>query len=46
MVADPIEMSLNMDAVPMPWMQCHGRWMQYVVTVDLLPMKEDAVSLL
>ena len=30
-------------SVSRQWMQCPTRWMQYVVTKDAVPMKEDAV---
>ena len=36
---------LNVDAVPMQWMQCPTRQMQYVVTEDAVPMKVDEVIL-
>ena len=42
----PCAMSLNSDAVPMQWMQCHTRFMQYVVTEHAVNMKVDAVILL
>ena len=38
-------LSLNVDAVPMQWLQCHRRWIQYVVMDDAVPTKVDAVSL-
>ena len=43
--AVPRSVSLNVDAVPMQWMQGTKRWLQYVVTEDVVPMKVDAVSL-
>ena len=45
MVAVPTAVSLNLDAVPMQWMQCPPTCMQYVVTEDAVPMKVDAVFL-
>ncbi len=36
---------MNVDAVPIQWMQCPTRWMQYVVMEDAVPMKVDAVIL-
>ena len=45
MAAVPPTVSLNVDAEPMQGMQCPTRWMQYVVTEDEVPTKEDAVSL-
>ena len=36
-------LSLNVDALPMQWMECPTRWMQYVMTYDAVPMKGDAV---
>ena len=42
MVLVPTAVLLNEDAVPMQWMHCPTRWMQYVVTEDAVPMKEDA----
>ncbi len=44
-VAVPPSVSLNVDAVPMQWMQCPTRWMQYVVMEDAVPTKVDAVIL-
>ena len=44
-VAEPTEVSLNVHAVPMQWLQCHRRWIQYVVMDDAVPTKVDAVSL-
>ena len=44
-VAVGVAVSQNVDSVPTPWMQCHRRWMQYVVTEDPVPTKEEAVSL-
>ena len=38
-------LSLDVDAVPMPWLQCHRRWMQFVVLEEAVLMKVDAVSL-
>ena len=38
-------LSLNVDAVPMQWLQCHRRWMQYVVMEVAVPTKVDAVIL-
>ena len=46
MVAVPPALSLNVDAVPMHWLQCDRRWMQFVVTEDALLTKVDAVSML
>ena len=37
--------SLKVTAVPMQWMQCTYRLMQYVVTEVAVPMKVDAVPL-
>ena len=34
--------SLNVDSVPMQWLQCHRWWMQYVVTEDAVLTKVDA----
>uniref|UniRef100_A0A914R6D7 Phlebovirus glycoprotein G2 fusion domain-containing protein n=1 Tax=Parascaris equorum TaxID=6256 RepID=A0A914R6D7_PAREQ len=45
MVAVPPATSGKADAMPMQWMQCPTRWMQYVVTEDAVPMKLDAVIL-
>ena len=45
MVAVPPATSGKADAMPMQWMQCPTRWMQYVVTEDAVPMKLDAVYL-
>ena len=45
MVAEPTAVSLNVDAVPMQWMQCPTMCMQYVVMEDAVPMKVDAVIL-
>ena len=42
-VAVPHAGSLNENAVPLQWIQCPTRWMQYVMTDDALPMKVDAV---
>ena len=33
---------LSLDAVPMQWMQCPTRGVQYVVTDDAVPMKVGA----
>ena len=44
-VAVPPALSLNVNAVPRHWLQCHRRWMQFVVTEDAVPMKVDAVLL-
>ena len=43
MVAVPSALSLNGDAVPMHWLQCHSRWMLYVVMEDAVLRKVDAV---
>ena len=43
MVAEPTAVSLNVDAVPMQWMQCTTMCMQCVVADDAVPMKVDAV---
>ena len=45
MVAVPLAVSLNVDAVPMHWIQCPTRWMQYVLTDNAMAMKLDAVIL-
>ena len=37
--------SLNVEAVPMQWIQCRTRWMLYVVMEDAVPMTVDAVKL-
>ena len=44
-VAEPAAVSLNLDAVPMQWMQFPTMCMQYLVREDAGPMKEDAVIL-
>ena len=44
-VVVPPEMSSNVDAVPVQWMKCNTKWMQYVVMEDAVPMKVDAVLL-
>ena len=44
-VAEPSAVSLNVDAVPTPWMQCNRRGMECVVTEDAVFTKRDAVSL-
>ena len=36
--------SLNENAMPLQWIQCPTRWMQYVVMEDAVPTKMDAVS--
>ena len=41
----PSALSQNVAAVPMQWMQCPSRWMQYAVTDDAVPMKVDAVCM-
>ena len=43
--AMPPEMSGNVDALPMQWMKCPTRWMQYVLTEDAVPIMVDAVLL-
>ena len=35
--------SLKVNAVPMQWMQCHTRWMHYVVMEDAVPTTVGAV---
>ena len=45
MFAEPLAMSLNVNAVPMQCLQCDPRWMQYVVKWDSVPMEDDAVIL-
>ena len=45
MVEVPHAGSLNENAVPLQWIQCPTRWMQYVMTDDALPMKVHAVFL-
>ena len=35
----PPAMSGNVDAVPMQWMNCPTRWMQYAVMEDAVPMQ-------
>ena len=44
-VAVPPAMSGNLDAVPVQWIQCPNRWMQYVVMEDAVPRMLDAVIL-
>ena len=44
-VAEPTAVSLNMDGVPMQWMQYPIMCMQYVVMGDAVPMKVDSISL-
>ena len=43
MVAVPLAVSLNVDTVSMPWMQCTTRLMQYVFTEDAVATKVGAV---
>ena len=43
MVAVATALSPNVDAVPMHWMHCATMLVQYVVTEDAVPVKEDAV---
>ena len=43
--AVPPAVYLNVDAVPMWWMQCPTRWIPYVVMEDRVIMTEDAVIL-
>ena len=38
-------LSLNVDAMPMQWLQCNTRWMLYVVMEDAVLWKVDAVRL-
>ena len=45
MVAVPVAVSLNVAAVPILWLHCDPRWMQYAVMEDAVPMKMDAVIL-
>ena len=42
MVAVNSTPSLNVNSVRMQWLQCHLRWMQYVVTEDAVLTKVDA----
>ena len=44
-VAVPHALSLNVDAVTMHWLQCHRRWMKFVVTEDAVPTRVIAVIL-
>ena len=43
MVEVPAALSVNVDTVPVQWMQCLTTWMQYVMTDDAVSMKGDAV---
>ena len=45
MVVVPPGLSLNLDAVPMQWLQFQRSWMLYVVMEDSMLTKVDAVSL-
>ena len=45
MVAVPPALSLNVDAVPMQWLQCERSLMLYVVTEDAMLTKVDTASL-
>ena len=44
MVAVCPALSLNVDAVHLQWMQCHTRWMQYVLSEDAVPMNVELVN--
>ena len=45
MVVVPTAVSLNLYSVPMQWMQCPTRWMEYVVMDKAVHLKVDAVIL-
>ena len=44
-VAETTAVCMNVDGVPMQWMQCPRMSMQYDVMEDAVPMKVDAVIL-
>ena len=44
-VAVPLAVYLNVDAVLMQWMQCPKLWMSYVLMEDAVHTNEDAVSM-
>ena len=46
MVVVPHALSLNVDAVPMHWLESHRRWMKFVVTKAAVLTKVDALTLL
>ena len=45
-VSVPSALSLNVDAVPMHWLESHRRCMKFVVTEAAVLTKVDALSLL
>ena len=44
-VAVPPAGSLNENALPLQWIQCPTKWMQYEMMDGALPMRDDAVIL-
>ena len=45
MVVVPTAVFLNVDAVPMQWLQCQRTWLLYEVTEDAMHPKVDTTSL-